>query len=72
MWEEVVEKAIDIKEKASLQPPSKIKEIDSKCPKDYKPSIKKDKDKVTQKYWNRDKNKAKSNNPPFTNSQFQI
>ena len=46
----MVEKAIDIKEKASLQPPSKIKEIDSKCPKDYKPSIKKDKDKVTQKY----------------------
>ncbi len=44
VWDKVVEKAVDAKAKASLQPPSETREIDSRCPKRYRPSVKKNKD----------------------------
>ena len=44
MWDEVVEKAIDIEAKAGLQPPFGIRKIDSRYPKRYWPSVKKNKD----------------------------
>ncbi len=66
MWDKVIEKAIDVEVKANLQPPSGTRKIDSKCPKKYRPLVKKDKDNA---YWehcneisNKDKNKAKSHN----------
>lgn len=31
-WDELVEKAIDAEAKASLQPPSFIREMDQRCP----------------------------------------
>ena len=76
MWDKMVEKAINIEAKAGLQPPFKIKEIDSRYPKGYKPLVKKDKNNA---YWeqrneatNRDKKKAKSHNPSFSANQPQI
>ncbi len=69
MWKEVVEKAIDIELEANLQPFCGTKEIDSRCPKDYRPSAKKYKDKAIREYWDRNKDKAKSHNLSFTNSQ---
>ena len=57
----MIEKAINVKAKTNLQPPSGTREIDSRCPKTYRPLIKKDKDDA---YWeqrdktsNRDKKK---------------
>ncbi len=43
VWDKVVEKAIDVEVKVSLQSPSKIREINFRCPRDYRPSVKKDK-----------------------------
>ena len=71
-WDKIVEKAVDVKAKASLQLPSGTREINSKCPKKYRPLVKKDMDDA---YWeqrnkasNRNKKKAKSHNPSsFTN-----
>ena len=66
-----MEKVVNAKTKAGLQPHSMIKEIDSKCPKKYKPSVKKDKYNA---YWdyrneasNKDKEKAKSHLLSFAN-----
>ena len=63
----MLEKAVDAEAKASLQPPSGTRKIDSRCPKRYKPSVKKDKDDAYReqrnKAFNRDKEKAKSYNP---------
>ena len=42
----MVEKAVNIEAKASLQPLSKIRKIDSKYPKDYRPLVKKNIDKA--------------------------
>lgn len=53
----MVEKAINIEVKTSLQPPLRTKEIDFRCPKSYK-STKKDNDKVNQKYRDEDKTKS--------------
>lgn len=50
MWEEGVEKAIDVEAKVRLQPPSRTRKIDSRCRKSYRPSSKKEKDKVSQKH----------------------
>ena len=47
LWKEMVEKAIDIKVKASLQSPFGIRKINSKYPKGYKPSVKKEKHKAS-------------------------
>ncbi len=41
MWEEVVEKAVDVKTKTSLQPLSRTREINFKYPKNYKPLARK-------------------------------
>ena len=71
-WDKMVEKAINIEAKASLQPPSGPRKIDSRCLKEYKPAVKKDENDT---YWghrneasNKDKEKAKFHNPSsFTN-----
>ena len=72
----MVEKAIDAEAKASLQPPSGTRKIDSRCPERYKPLVKKNKDNA---YWeqynkafNRDKEKAKSHNLSSFANQSQI
>ncbi len=65
MWDKVVEKAKDVEANANLQPPFYVKKIDARCPKDYCPLVKKDKENT---YWERcneaskDKEKAKSHN----------
>ena len=71
----MIEKAVNIEAKASLQPPSETKKIDSKYPKRYKPLVKKDKDDV---YWdqhdkasNRNKKKTKSHNLSSSTNQTQ-
>lgn len=70
LWKKVIEKTINVKEKASLQPSFGIRKIDSRYSKSCKLSAKKDKDKTNWEYWN--ENKAKSHNPSSTNtSQFQ-
>lgn len=40
LWEKVVEKVVNTKAKASLQPPSKIREINFSCLKGYIPTKK--------------------------------
>ena len=67
MCDKVVEKIVNAKAKASLQLPSRIREINFRYPKRYKPLVKKDKDNA---YWkqrdktsNKDKKKAQSHNP---------
>ncbi len=68
----MIEKAVDVKTKASLQPSFGTREIDSKCPKSYRPLVKKDKDDTNWKYQdeicNKDKNKAKLHISSFANS----
>ncbi len=71
MWDEIVEKTVDIKAKANLQSPSGTKEIDSRYPKRYRLSVKKNKNDA---YWehhdktfNKDKDKTKSHNSSFAN-----
>ena len=52
----MVKKTVNIEAKASLQLPFRIKEIDSRYPKSYRPSIKKDKKyKANWKHQNRTK-----------------
>ena len=46
LWKKVIKKAVDTKIKANLQPPFKIREIDSKYSKGYKLSAKKKKTKL--------------------------
>ncbi len=69
--DEVGEKAVDAKAKTSLQSPSGTREIDSRCPKGYMPSVKKDKENTNWEHWNRVKDKTKSHNLFFANSQAQ-
>ncbi len=42
-WNKVVEKAIDIEAKANFQLPSRTREIGSRCPRNYRPLVKKNK-----------------------------
>ena len=59
----MVKKTVDVKAKASLQPHSMIREIDSKYPKKHKPLVKIDKDDTYWEHCNetsKDKEKAKS------------
>lgn len=68
VWNKVVEKTVNVEAIATLQSPSGTKEIDSKYPKSYKPSAKKDKDENTYQ----DMNKAKNHNfSPANTSQSQ-
>ncbi len=65
MWEEVVEKAGNVKAKTNLQTPFYVKEIDSRCPKSHCPLAKKDKEDTYQEPQNeisKDKDKTKSDN----------
>lgn len=66
LWKEVVKKAVNAKVKTSLQIPSKTTKIDSRYPKGYRPSAKKNNEESIQKHWDRDK--AKFHNPSLTNS----
>ncbi len=65
----MVEKAINVEAKASLQSSSETREIDCKCPKGYRPLVKKDdinwehQDEAS----NKNKDKAKSHNFFSTN-----
>ncbi len=45
-WNKMIEKAINAEAKTNFQPSSGTKEIDFRCPRSYKPSVKKDKDEV--------------------------
>ncbi len=66
MWKEVVEKGGDIEAKANLQPPFYIREIDSKCPKGYHPSVKKNKENTYRESCNEtSKNKDKTKSQTF-------
>ncbi len=59
----MVEKVINVEVKTNLQPPSGTKEINFRCPKGYRPLVKKNKDDANWK--NQDetpKDKAKSYN----------
>lgn len=58
LQKELIEKVINIKVKASLQPSYKIMEINFRYPNDYKPSAKKDKDKTNWNHQDRDKTKS--------------
>ena len=63
VWKKVVEKAVDAKAKTGFQPHSIIREIDSRCPKEYRPSVKKNKNDAYRKHRDKvskDKEKAKS------------
>ena len=67
----MVKKAKDAKIKVNEQPAFNVREIDSKCPKNYCPSVKKNKNDVNWKYHNeassKDKKKTKSYNLSFGN-----
>lgn len=67
----MIEKTINVKAKASLQPLSKIREISFKYLKSYR-LVKKDKDKANWVLWNQDENKNKftQNSTPINISQF--
>ena len=71
MWEEVVEKAVNVEAKAGLKPHSIVQEIDSRCSKGHRPSVKKNKDDTYQEHRNKasnkDKKKAKSYPLSFAN-----
>ncbi len=69
----MVEKAVNIEAKVSLQLPSKTRKIHSRCPRGYRLLVKKDKDDANRKHQDgdKDKNKAKSHNLSFANCQLQ-
>ncbi len=71
MWNEVVEKAVNIEVKASLSSPSMTREINSRCPKGYRPLVKKNKNNINWEHWdevpNKDKDKVKSHNSSSAN-----
>ena len=62
-WDEVIDKTVDAKAKASLQALSGTKEIDSWCPQGQRPTKKDDKD--SRDY---EKNKSSQNPPANTSS----
>lgn len=65
----MVEKDVDVEVKASFQSPSKIKKIDIRCLKGYRPTKK---DKSSWDNRNRDKAKSSHNSFPTNSSQPQI
>ncbi len=68
IWEDVVEKTVNAKAKASLQSLSGTEEINSRYPKSYKPSAKKDKNKITREHRDKNEDKAKSYNLSLTHT----
>ncbi len=73
IWNKVIEKAINVEVKTSLQSLSGTKEINSKYPRGYRSLVKKDKDNINQEHQdeisNKDKDKAKSHNSSSANNQ---
>ena len=71
MEDKVIEKVGDTKAKANLQPPFYIRGIDSWCPKDYCPLVKKDKKDANWEHCNKtfskNKEKTKFHNPSSPN-----
>ncbi len=71
----MVEKTGDVEAKANLQSPFHIREIDSRCPKNHRPLVKKDKEDTYReprnKASNKDKNQAKSHNSSVATNQPQ-
>ena len=70
-----MKKVGDVKAKANLQPPFYIREIDSKYPKNYRPSVKKDKEDANWEHRDeasKDKNKARSHTPMLPRSVKKI
>ncbi len=60
-----MEKASDVEAKANLQPPFYVREIDSRCLKGHRPSVKKNKEDTYREprdEASKDKEKAKSHN----------
>ncbi len=58
-----MEKAGDAEAKANLQPPFYVRDIDTRCPKGHRPSVKKNKEdtyREPQNETSKDKDKAKS------------
>ncbi len=69
-----MEKAGNVEAKANLQPPFYVRDINTRCPKGYRPSAKKDKKDTYQEPQNeisKDKNKAKSHNSSTSAKQPQ-
>lgn len=61
----MVEKAVNVEAKASLQPLFKTRKIYSRYLKGYRPLAKKNKDKANQKHW--EENKANPHNLSLIN-----
>lgn len=76
VWDKVIEKAIDVKAKISLQLSFKTRKIDSRYTKSYKPLVKKDKNDIDWEHQDevpkKNKDKTKFDNVSFTNNQPQI
>ena len=64
-WEEVVEKAVEVKTKADFQTYSMIREINFECPKEHWPLIKKDKNDAYREHRNETSNKNKKRLSPI-------
>ncbi len=63
-----MEKAGDVEAKANLQPPFYVRDIDVRCPKGHRPSVKKDKEDTYREPCNEtSKDKAKSNSSASAN-----
>lgn len=66
MWDKIVKKVVNAEIKDGLQPFFGTKKIDTRYPKRYRPSTKKNKDDTFWEYYNKafnqDKNKTKSYN----------
>ena len=69
-----MKKAGDVKAKANLQLPFYVKDINTRCPKDYRPLAEKNKENT---YWepqnkaSKDKDKAKSHSSSISANQPQ-
>ncbi len=50
MWDKVIEKAINTEAKANLQLPFEMIEINSRCLRGYRPTVKKDKDNINREH----------------------
>ncbi len=70
----MVKKPSDTEAKANLQPPFYIRDINARCLKGYRPSVKKDKENTYREPQNKaskDKDKAKSHSSPISANQPQ-
>lgn len=70
MWKKIVEKVVDAKAKTSLKLSFGTRKINFRYQKEYKLLIKKNKDKLNQKNW--DKDKIKLHNLSLTNANQSL